>query len=127
MSLIKRILIIDDDPDHLLFCKLVFQRRELEVFACRVVSDWEELLDILATFNPDLIFLDHQLGTISGTDLIKKLKSHPDHALIPVVLFSASDEIIALALDARADAHLKKPFTIFRLMEITNHFINRES
>ncbi|HVS95127.1 MAG TPA: response regulator [Puia sp.] len=126
MSPVKRILIIDDDADHLLFCQLVFQRRGYEVFASPVVSDWDELLRILARFNADLIFLDHQLGTTPGAGLIKKLKADPDHSKIPVVLFSGNEDIVALAQEAGADGHLKKPFTIFRLMEITNRFISRE-
>ena len=126
MSLVKRILIIDDDADHLLFCQLVFQRRGFEVFASPAVSDWEELLRILGRFNPDLIFLDHQLGTIPGAGLIKELKANPDRSKIPVVLFSGNDDIVALAQDAGADGHLKKPFTISRLMEIANRFIGKE-
>lgn len=95
--------------------------------ALPTISGSEELLAILSNFIPDLIFLDHQMGAISGADLIRILKSHPDHAHIPVVLFSGHENLVTLAREAGADAHLKKPFTMSKLLETTNRFINRES
>ena len=125
MALPTRILIVDDDPDHLLFCELVFKRRGYEVVSRPVLAGWEELLSILTDFEPHLIFLDHQMGAASGAELIKTLKSHSDHAHIPVVLFSAHEHIVALARQSGADGHLKKPFTIAKLLATTDFFLNR--
>jgi two-component system cell cycle response regulator DivK len=113
---------MDDDPDHLLFCTLVFQRRGYEVQSLRGCAP-AEFLQILAGFTPDLIFVDHQMRGISGTITIQLLRSEPKYAHIPVIYFSAQQEITALAREAGADAHLKKPFTIRRLIDLTKQFI----
>jgi len=122
MSPSKRILMLDNDPDHLLFCTLVFERRGYEVrnsLSCSPI----DFLRLLAAFTPALIFLDHALRGITGMEAIQILRSHPQYAGIPVVLFSAEENIASLAGEAGANAHLKKPFTILQLLEVTRHFI----
>jgi two-component system, OmpR family, alkaline phosphatase synthesis response regulator PhoP len=115
----KKILIMDIDPDHLLFCTLVFQRRGYEVL-CLYGCSPDEFPQILTEFTPDLIFLDHQMRGISGPEVIRILRSLPKFSAIPVVYFSAEEDISLLAKEAGADAHLKRPFTIHRLLEITS-------
>jgi len=122
MSPSKRILILDNDPDHLLFCTLVFQRRGYEVKSSNGCSP-QEFLQVLADFTPDLIFLDHQMRGISGRTAIQTVRSKMEYAGIPVIYFSAEQNITILAREAGADAHLKKPFTIQRLLDITRQFI----
>lgn len=113
---------MDNDPDHLLFCTLVFQRRGYQVKNLTGCTP-QEFVQVLADFVPDLIFLDHQMRGISGPEAIQALRSKPDFACIPVVYFSADQNIITLAREAGANAHLKKPFTIQRLLDITQQFI----
>ena len=122
MSLAKKILIMDIDPDHLLFCALVFQRRGYEVLS-RYGCSPEEFLQIITEFGPDLIFLDHQMRGITGSEAIRIVRSQPKYAGVPVVYFSAEEDILSLARDAGADALLKKPFTIHRLLETTTYHL----
>lgn len=82
-----------------------------------------EFLQHIAGFTPDLIFLDHQMDLISGPTAIQALRSNPAYAHIPVIYFSSEQNIITLAREAGADAHLKKPFTIQRLIDTTKQFI----
>lgn len=122
MSPSHKILIMDNDPDHLLFCTLVFQRRGFDVKSLAGCSP-EEFRQILEDFRPDLIFLDHEMRGISGPEAIRILRSQPKYIDIGVVYFSAEQNIVSLAREAGADGHLKKPFTIQRLMDLTNQFI----
>jgi CheY-like chemotaxis protein len=122
MSPLKRILILDNDPDHLLFCTLVFERRGYEVRSSPGCSP-SDLLQLLAAFRPDLIFLDHVLRGISAMEVMEILRASPQYADIPVVLFSAEENIASLAEAAGATAHLRKPFTIRRLLDLTHQFI----
>lgn len=119
MSPSSKILIMDDDPDHLLFCSLVFQRRGYDVLVLRGCPSEEQFLQHIAGFRPDLIFLDHRMNGISGPAAIKALRSNPAFAHISVIYFSAEQNIITLAREAGADDHLKKPFTIQRLIDVT--------
>ena len=113
---------MDTDPDHLLFCTLVFQRRGFEVLSLYGCNPGE-FLQILSEFTPDLIFLDHQMQGISGKEAIRILRSETKYAGIPVIYFSAEENISALAKTAGANAHLKKPFTIQRLLEVTERYM----
>jgi CheY-like chemotaxis protein len=122
MSIPNKILIMDDDPDHLLFCTLVFQRRGYLVHNSRG-CDPNEFHRILSEFAPDLIFLDHSMQGISGPEAIHLLRSQPQFAQIPVIYFSGEQNIRLLSQEAGANAHLKKPFTIQRLLDLTRQFI----
>ena len=113
---------MDNDPDHLLFCTLVFERRRYEVRSSPGCSPGD-FLQLLAAFQPALIFLDHTMRDISALEAIEILRAHPQYADIPVVLFSAEENIATLAETAGATAYLKKPFTIRRLLDLTQRFI----
>jgi len=113
---------MDDDHDHLLFCTLIFQRRGYDVLCSNGCSP-TELLQMLADFSPDLVFVDHQMRGISGAEAIQTIKSMPKYSLIPAVYFSAVENLELFAKEAGADTHLKKPFTIQRLLDVTQGLI----
>jgi two-component system cell cycle response regulator DivK len=119
----KKIMIIDDDADHLLSVNLIFQRKGYEVMALLGCESLEHLSEKVRQFRPDLIFMDHEMPVVCGSDAVKMLKAHPDYRQIPVVFFSANDRIEALARAAGADTYLRKPYVLDRLMEVTQQFL----
>ncbi len=119
----KRILIVDDDPDHLLICKLVFERRGYLVMPLMGCEEMDHLINAVKIFKPDLIFIDHNMPGICGTDATKMLKSHPEYSLIPVIYFSGQDNIVQLAKEAGANAFFRKPFEINALLGIVKKFV----
>jgi CheY-like chemotaxis protein len=119
----KRIMIIDDDPDHLLICTLVFERRGYKVLPLLGCKEENELTDAVASFQPNLIFMDHNMPGICGSDLTKMLKADPASRHIPVIYFTSEDDIARLAKEAGADEHFSKPFEIDALLEIANKFV----
>jgi CheY-like chemotaxis protein len=123
MSHLKKIMIVDDDADHLLAVNLIFQRKGYEVCPLMGCESLEMLREEVRRFRPDLIFMDHDMPVVCGSDAVKMLKSHPVYRDIPVVYFSAHDRIEALARAAGADTWLKKPYMLDRLMEVTEQFL----
>jgi two-component system cell cycle response regulator DivK len=119
----KKIMIVDDDPDHLLAVSLIFQRKGYEILTLLGCESLELLVAEVRSFRPDLIFMDHEMPVICGSDAVKMLKAHPVYRSIPVVYFSAHDRIEALARAAGADSWLRKPYVLDRLMEVTQQFI----
>lgn len=119
----KRILLIDDDHDHLLVCNLILRRRGYDVLTMAGCENMEELTDAMETFRPDLIFMDHDMRGICGTDLTRMLKSHPRFYSIPVVYFSGREDIAALAKQTQANGHLAKPFEVESLIRIADEFL----
>ena len=123
MAHLKKIMIVDDDADHLLAVNLIFQRKGYEVRPLLGCESLEMLREEVRRFRPDLIFMDHDMPVVCGSDAVKMLKAHPVFRQIPVVYFSAHDRIEALARAAGADTWLKKPYPLGRLMEVTEQFL----
>lgn len=120
----KRILLIDDDHDHLLVCNLILQRKGYKVKTLAGCERMEELTDSVETFRPDLIFMDHNMRGICGMDLTRMLKSHPEFAIIPIIYFSGRDDIVQLAKEAGANGYFRKPFQVNGLIEVVNRYLH---
>lgn len=123
MAHLKKIMIVDDDADHLLAVNLIFQRKGYEVRPLMGCESLDMLREEVRRFRPDLIFMDHDMPVVCGSDAVRMLKAHPVYRQIPVVYFSAHDRIEALARAAGADTWLKKPYILDRLMEVTEQFL----
>ncbi|RYY56659.1 MAG: response regulator [Chitinophagaceae bacterium] len=58
------------------------------------------------------VLLDISMDGISGEDICRELKHHKKTSSIPVVLFSANDDIEEAARACGADDYMPKPFSI---------------
>ena len=116
----KRIIIVDDDPDHLLVSKLILERRGYDVL---ILRDCEELIDRIRLFQPGLVFMDHSMPAMTGLEATKLIKSVADCKDIPVIYFTSRDDIEELAAEAGADDWLKKPFNIEDLLIKAKKFL----
>jgi CheY-like chemotaxis protein len=123
MAHLKKIMIVDDDADHLLAVNLIFQKKGYVVRTLLGCDSLETLIEEVRRFRPDLIFMDHDMPVVCGSDAVKMLKAHPLYRQIPVVYFSAHDRIESLARAAGADTWLKKPYVLDRLMEVAQQFL----
>ena len=67
---------------------------------------------------PDIIFMDNWLPDVGGIDATRALKSDETLKNIPVIYFSANNDVMSLADQAGADGYLSKPFDIQELENI---------
>ncbi len=84
----KRILIVDDEPDITLLVKL-----NLELTGKYVIREENDAADTLAAareFRPDLILLDVMMPTMDGGDVVVELKADPDLRHTPVIFLTAT-------------------------------------
>lgn len=86
------------------------------------VSNGEEALDLIKSDSTkyDLILLDLNMPCMSGVELLRELRSLPtSQALLPVVILtnSHSSEDVRKAYRAGANAYLRKPLGIDRLID----------
>ena len=88
----KRFLLIDDDSDDReLFSEALSAVDPVSI--CDRVPDGEEAFNKLATKQidkPDIIFLDINLPTMSGWQILTELKQKEDYKQIPVIIYSTS-------------------------------------
>ncbi|WP_433770731.1 response regulator [Pseudomonas putida] len=104
-----RLLIVDDNIATRYALRRRLEGHGYEVLEAGTGSEGLELIDSVAL---DALILDVNLPDMSGFDIVRKLRSDPATALLPVVHVSAASiqtgDIIT-GLDAGADAYLIHP------------------
>jgi CheY-like chemotaxis protein len=88
---IKKILVVDDEPD---LCRMV--KRALEgggEFEVITTINPAEVSDICEVSRPDLILLDVLMPQVSGPELLQKLRCDPRTACIPIIMTSGDGKI----------------------------------
>ena len=76
---------------------------------------------------PDVVLVDALLPLMSGLELCRVIKAHPEHGSIPVVILSAAaqEEEIRSGYRVGADAYLVKPFRPQDLLDTLGRLKNR--
>lgn len=106
----SKILIIDDDKDMLEITKSLLTKKGFEV---EINNNWEDALQTINTFKPNIILLDVFLNGIDGLDICKQLKSMPHTSHIPVLIFSAYPRVAEKVIyEYNADDFIAKPFEV---------------
>ena len=90
MQTIKRVLLVEDDiDDQMFFCEALTELHP--AIDCKIANNGAEALEIVEGPPPfDMIFLDLNMPKVNGFDCLKRLKAHPLHKSIPVVIVSTS-------------------------------------
>jgi len=106
MSLVDRILVIDDDVE---LCSLVSEYLRPEGFQVESAHDGNSGLTRALSGEHTLIVLDVMLPRLNGFDVLRKLR---DSSRIPVLLLTARGEDVdrIVGLEIGADDYLPKPF-----------------
>ena len=72
---------------------------------------------------PQLVLLDRELPTISGAQVLARLKCEPATAHIPVVMLGAADSTDSHGADSRADAYLAYDYTFDQLRTVVKQVL----
>ena len=110
----KKILLIDDDPDVITVLQLLLINKGYEV---ATASREEEAYQQVGIFKPHLIVLDVLLSGVDGRTICKKLKSSESSKHIPIIMFSAHPGAQKNMEDFGADDFLPKPFEGSKILE----------
>ncbi|MEO7802696.1 MAG: response regulator [Ginsengibacter sp.] len=103
----KRILVIDNDPDILYTVDLILKQMTIHVMTAENANDVQTSI---STFKPDLILLDILLGGVDGRLICQDIKLKEQSPL--VILFSANAHLLQTYQDYEADGFIAKPFDI---------------
>jgi two-component system KDP operon response regulator KdpE len=108
----SRILVVDDDPQILRAVRTNLAARGYEVLTA---FNGENALQMLGGSNFDLVILDLGLPRLDGHEVIRRLRSWSDVAIIVLsVKEQQSDKV--RALEEGADDYLTKPFGMEELL-----------
>jgi two-component system catabolic regulation response regulator CreB len=100
----RRVLVVDDEVAILPF---VSASLELSGYEPTATTSGDEALAIVRAGKADIMLLDIFMAPVTGFDVLSQLRDFSD---LPVIVFTARDDIGEFALNAGADAYLGKPF-----------------
>ncbi len=127
----RKILIIEDDPDHADMILDIFKSEDVESEVV-LMKDGQEVIDYFQEVDTsnqivqsnveggngrhsqiDLVILDLNLPKINGMDILKSLKGNSKYSSIPVVILSTSSEqeTILEAYKNGANGYITKPMS----------------
>jgi two-component system, OmpR family, phosphate regulon response regulator PhoB len=121
----KKILIIEDQPDIRKLIKLTMDTSESLVYEA---FNAESGLAMVETLKPDIILLDIMMpGKIDGLQLCVILKSDYRFNDIPIILVTARGQLVdkQVGLEAGADEYIAKPFSPIKLIETVESLLLR--
>ena len=118
--MLKKIMVIDDEPDLLLLVSCSLDNRGYEIFGG---GDGREALALALRLMPDLMILDVNLPRMNGDEVARIFKNDEKMKHIPVVLISSVTEgLKEKAEKSGADAYLSKPFELEEFVALVKKF-----
>jgi signal transduction histidine kinase/ActR/RegA family two-component response regulator len=110
----KRILVVDDSVDSANTLAMMLQLDGHEVEA---VYSGQEVLERVATFQPDIVLLDIGLPGMDGYTVARRLREKPQISQLRLIALTGygQPEDRRAALEAGFDGHLVKPVDIAEL------------
>lgn len=109
----KKILVVDDGEEMLEGIRIILEDEGYQVLA---TTDNSDIPSVARKFNPCLILLDYMMPGNDGGYITRKLKKDTELSKIPVIIFSASQEIETVAKDSGANDYISKPFDLDQLI-----------
>ena len=112
----KKILIVDDEPNIVMSLEYTFKKNNFEVFIAR---DGQEALDILQLQLPDIIILDVMMPMVDGFATLEQIKQDDRLQHCKVIFLSAKnkEKDIEKGLALGANLYVVKPFSVKKLVE----------
>ncbi|GMR07061.1 MAG: response regulator [Gammaproteobacteria bacterium] len=90
MSDTRKILLVDDSEDQILFASQILEDNG---FQYTIARDGIEAIDALQKERPSLVLLDILMPRKGGLNVLKKMREDPDLTSIPVIVVTGSGEV----------------------------------
>jgi len=115
VTMARRILIADDEPDIVTSLEFLMRGGDYEV---RVAINGEEALRLAESFRPDVVLLDVMMPQRSGFEVCQKIRANPALQEIKIIMLTAKGRNAERdrGLDLGANAYVTKPFSTKELM-----------
>jgi CheY-like chemotaxis protein len=120
----KRVVVVEDDPDIAMLIASILEDAGYRSF---VVQDGRRALQVVRELKPVVITLDLEMPGMDGRTVLRRLSADTLIEPVPVVVVSASIQLLTreeLRLIARA---LPKPFDSDDLVDAVDECVAREA
>ncbi|MBN2243690.1 MAG: response regulator [Acidobacteria bacterium] len=129
----KKILIIDDEPDIVIYLKVLLENSGYSVVTA---SNGQEGFELARTEAPDLVCLDIMMPRKTGVALYQEIKMDPKLKKLPCIIISAYESAYSfkgqafrrLIQDRTIPEPLKffeKPIDVKVFLEFINGYLNK--
>ncbi len=121
---IKRILVLDDEPD---VTELLEYKLAQEGYLVEVLNDPLEFITKARGFEPDLMILDIMMPELNGLQLCRIARADPTMKEIPIIFLTAKGEAEdrVKGLETGADDYISKPFNTKELLLRVGNILGR--
>jgi CheY-like chemotaxis protein len=111
------VLMVDDDAESLDVLRELVSEEGATV---RTAVNATEALDILRTWQPDVLLIDIGLPVVDGYELLKRIRGTPACESIPAVAVTgyAHERDKQLCIEAGFAGYLSKPFDVETLLQL---------
>ena len=116
----KRILFVDNRPDHL---RQPVVRLRLAGYEVDEAASGAEGLDRLGAGSYQLVILDSELPNEDGWDVLRQVRKDPELADLKVVVFMAAQGETQQLVLVPVDAELRRPFSLGALLDAVRKVI----
>jgi CheY-like chemotaxis protein len=122
----KRVLVVDDEPDVLLLCRV---NLEFEGYEVTEASDGVQAMERVRERRPDIILLDVMMPRMDGWQVLTELKSDPEFQDIPVVMLTAKvqDQDQIRGWTSGAAEYITKPFSPLSLSQVLEDVLSHDA
>ena len=100
----KRILVVDDEAGILKILRIQLKANGYEVIT---TQSSQGAVALARSERPDVVLLDVFMPVINGLDVLKQLRAF---SKVPVIVFSASPQMVEEAMKIGANGFIPKPF-----------------
>ena len=118
----EKVLLVEDNIVNM---KLLQATLAPHGYTLVTATDGMEALEIAIKERPDLIIMDIQLPTMSGVEVVKRLRQMPEFSRIPIIALTAyamkGDE--ERLIEAGCDVYLPKPVNTRELPKVITEML----
>ena len=124
----KKALVVDDEPMNIMVAKGMLQRFGLRVFSA---ASGPEAIGICSSENIDIIFMDHMMPDMNGTDAMRAIRNlsggyyrhRPIVALTANAMSGARDYFLSMGFDG----FLSKPVSMKNMHRVLEQFLQEDT
>ena len=81
-------LVVDDSRTARVTLQRLLEKHDIEV---DTLESAEQALEYLIQKTPDVIFMDHMMPNMDGFQAVEAIKSNPDTATIPIMMYTSRE------------------------------------
>lgn len=119
----KKILLVDDNKNLLVFISCLFEKSGYRVISC---YDGQRAVELFTTMEPDLVIMPILMPNLDGFTACQKMREIQSEKYVPIIITSNTNPKDKHQQEAKrigADGYLVKPFNFAQLINMVEELL----